>query len=275
MRISEVHHPVTIAEILHLLEANPELQLLAGGTEIVGAQASRSLDFPRQVASIGKVQELRKTIRTEQFLEIGACTTLTGLLGLSAGTLQPPLPEVIAAIANHAVRNSATIGGNLCSRTRFMDLWPFLACMDAQVELRSSQGSRWASVSHLKGKEDSPSLTPATLLARIRLPLRSSEFIFFRKLGRHGFPADPTANFVCMATRERGKIEEFRLAFAGRKAFRNKDLEMSLTGRKTGMAEKEVRTLVAAWTESFSTDEWFDRRYFRALLEEAFERLFT
>jgi CO/xanthine dehydrogenase FAD-binding subunit len=266
---------VTIAEILHLLEANPELQLIAGGTEIVGAQSSRSLDFPRQVASISKVQELRKTMRTEQFLEVGACSTLTGLLGLSAGNLQPPLPEVIATIGNHAVRNTATIGGNLCSRNRFMDLWPFLACMDAQVELRSSQGSRWASVSHLKGKDDSPFLPPATLLSRIRLPLRSFEFLFWRKLGRPGFPMDSTANFVCMATRERGKIEEFRLAFAGRKAFRNRDLELSLSGRKAGMPEKELRGLVAAWAESFSAVDWFDRRYFIALLEEAFERLFT
>ncbi len=275
MRISEAYNPSTAAEIVELLRENPEIQLLAGGTGIVGSQASRVIEFPAQVASIARVQELRKTVRTEQFLELGSCTTLTGLLTLTPGTLPQPLPSVIGSLANHAIRNVATIGGNLCSRHRFMDLWPFLACMDAQIELKSPAGTRWASVSHLCGEDGNPSFPKATLLARIRIPLYTYNFSFYKKLGPASIPGPETAVFVCMANIERGKIEDFRLAFAGTKAFRLKDREMSIAGRKTSATAKEIAAIVESYALAFSSTEWFDRRLFLSLLEEAFGRLFS
>jgi len=274
VRISEVYYPSTVTEILDLLRVNPEIQILAGGTEIVGAQASRVLEFPSQVVSIAKVQELRKTARTEQFLELGCCTTLTGLSTLAPGMLPQPLPAVVESIGNRAVRNLATVGGNLCSRSRFMDLWPFLACMDTQVELRSPMGTRWASVSHLCGEDGSPQFPKATILSRLRIPLYSYNFIFFRKLNRSLFPDADTATFVCMANIQSDKIEDFRLAFAGIRAFRMKDREMAVAGKKTTSAPKEVRAVMEDYMEGFSSQGWFDSRLFHSLLEEAFWRLF-
>lgn len=275
MRISEAYYPATAAETVDLLRANPDILILAGGTEIVGLQTSRVIEFPAQVVSIAKVQEFRKTIRTEQFLELGSCTTLTGLLGLSPGTLPHPIPEVIRSIANHAIRNIATIGGNLCSRNRFMDLWPLLACMDAQVELRSLSGARWASVSHLCGEDGAPFFPRATLLTRIRIPLYSYNFIVYRKLGSTLYPGPGTATFVCLANVEHGKIADFRLAFSGTKAFRLKDREMAISGRKTSSSSREIKNLIDEYGRSFSSQEWFDSRLFISLLEEAFERLFA
>ncbi len=275
MRISEVYYPASVAEILDLIRANPDIQILAGGTEIVGEQASRVLEFPGQVACIAKVQELRKTNRTEQFLELGCCTTLTGLSTLAPGMLPRPLPTVINAIANRAVRNLATIGGNLCSRSRCMDLWPFLSCMDAQVELRSPSGTRWASVSHLCGEDGSLQFPKSTILCRVRIPLYSYNFIFFKKLNRSLFPDEDTATFVCMANVESDKIEDFRLAFAGTRAFRLKDREMAVAGKKKSSAPKELRVIMDDYMKEFAFRGWFDPLLFRALLEETFGRLFT
>jgi CO/xanthine dehydrogenase FAD-binding subunit len=275
VRLSEAFHPSSIAELLDLLRSNPDILLLAGGTEIVGSQTERVIELPGQVASIARIQELRKTIQTEQFLELGACTTLTGLSTLTPGTLPQPLPAVIGSIANHAIRNIATIGGNLCSRNRFMDLWPFLACMDAQVELRSYSGTRWASVSHLCGEDGNPTFPRASLLSRVRIPHYSYNFVFFRKLGRAHFPDADTALFVCMATVDRGKIEDFRLAFSGIKAFRLKDREMSIAGKKTSASAKEVRSATEDYIDAFAAQNWFDSRLFIALIEEAFGRLFS
>jgi len=274
VRISEIYYPASAAETVNLLRDNPEMLLLAGGSEIVGSQTSRVLDFPAQVVSISKVQELKKTVRTEQFLEIGCCTTLTGLLTLSAGLLPEPLPSVIKSIANHAIRNIATIGGNLCSRQRLMDLWPFLSCMDAQIELRSSSETRWASLLHLCDDKGSPSFPPSTLLSRIRIPLYSYNFLFYRKLGASVFPGSDTAYFVCMANLRHDAIDDFRLVFAGEKAFRLKETEMAIAGKKTASGQKEIRSLIESYIEPFSRLGIFDRRVFLALLEEAFGRLF-
>lgn len=274
MRISEIYYPASATETVNLLRDNPDMLLLAGGSEIVGSQTSRVIDLPAQVASISKVQELKKTFRTEQFLEIGSCTTLTGLLTLSPGTLPEPLPAVIKSIANHAIRNIATIGGNLCSRKRFMDLWPFLSCMDAQIELRSSSGTRWASLSHLCDETGAPTFPRSTLLSRVRIPLFSYNFLFYRKLGAVVFPGHDTAYFVCMANLGHGKIDDFRLAFAGEKAFRLKEKEMAIAGKKIASGHREIQSLIESYHDAFSLQDFYDRRIFLALLEEAFGRLF-
>lgn len=274
MRISEIHSPVTIQELLGLISKNPEVQLLAGGTEIAGSQTTRSLLLSADVASIAKIRELRKTSRTEQYLEVGACTTLTGLLGLSLGILPESLASVIHGVGNLAVRNIATIGGNLCSRLRFMDLWPILTCLDTQAEIRSAEGSRWVSLWHFADSEGKPAFPKASLLTRLRIPLRSFNFTFARKLGAPGYPTEETALFVCLANATRSKVEEFRLAFSGVRAFRNRDLELTVSGRKSSMSSREIQVLAEAFRESYSQREFIDPRLFASLLEEALEGLF-
>ncbi|MCX7026865.1 MAG: FAD binding domain-containing protein [Spirochaetes bacterium] len=275
MRISEIHYPSTIQETVTLLSANPAILLLAGGTEIVGTQTARVIDLADQVACISRISELRKTMRTEQFIELGACTTLTGLLSLSKGILPEPLPSLIHSIANPAVRNSATLGGNLCVKRGFMDLWPLLSCMEAQVELRAESGTRWASVSHLCGADGRPYLPEASLIARIRIPIYSYNFVFLRKLGSSSLPSPDRACFVCLANLSGDKIVDFRLALSGVKAFRLKDLEMTVSGRRRNTGKKEMGAFVAEYEQAFGSPDWFDSRVFSALVEESFERLYS
>jgi xanthine dehydrogenase FAD-binding subunit len=275
VRISEIHYPSSIQETMSLLSANPGILLLAGGTEIVGTQVARVIEFPGQVASISKIPELRKTMRTEQFIELGACTTLTGLLTLSKGILPDPLPALIRSIANRGVRNIATIGGNLCTKRSFMDLWPLLACMDAQVELRSEGKARWASASHLCGSDGKPYLPEASLLSRIRIPIYSYNFIFLRKFGSSPLPSPGRACFVCLANLSGDKIEDFRLAISGSQAFRLKDLEMTINGRRRNGGKKEMENFVAGYEQAFGNPDWFDGRVFSALVEECFEGLYS
>ncbi len=274
MRISEIHYPETIQELVNLLSKSPDIQLLAGGTEIAGSQTSRSLLLSSDVASIAKIRELRKTSRTEQYLEVGACTTLTGLLGLSLGILPESLASVVHGIANHAVRNIATIGGNLCSSVRFMDLWPILTCLDTQAEIRSPGGARRVSLWHFADDEGKPAFPKTSLLTRLRIPLRSYNFAFIRKLGDPGYPTEETALFTCTANVSRSKVEEFRLAFAGIRAFRNRDLELTVSGRKTTLSPKEILTLSDSFKESYSKRAFIDPRLFASLLEEALGGLF-
>ncbi|MDD3980779.1 MAG: FAD binding domain-containing protein [Spirochaetia bacterium] len=274
MKLSEVFYPQDVEEILGLLRKNPDILILAGGTNISGSQPSRILQLPEQVASIAKVQELRKTIRTEQFIEMGSCTTFTGILSLAPASLPEPLGAVIKGIGNRGLRNIATIGGNLCCKSRFLDLWPFLSCMDAQVEFRSPTGTRWASVGHLCGEDARPLIPSASILSRLRIPLYNYDFVYYRKLGNSLYPTSDSAMFVCMANIARDKVEDFRLVFSGEKAFRLKDKEMSVSGRKISTPKREVRALVTEYKNAFEAMEIFDSRPFTALLEDVFARIF-
>jgi xanthine dehydrogenase FAD-binding subunit len=273
VKISEIHVPESIPALLSLLAGNPEMTLIAGATELLGNQKSRVLDLPDEIASISKIQDLRRTQRTEQFLEVGSCTTLTGLLSLSTGTLPPPLHSVISSIGNHAIRNVATIGGNLCSRRRFLDLWPFLSCMDAQIEIRSAFGTKWASVSHLCSESGQPDFPKASLLSRIRIPIYTHNFIYFKKFGAPGYPGITNAVFICLASISHQKIDSFKLAFSGQKAFRLKDMEMSFTGRRIP-TKKEAAVFIASYKDAFEKEDWFSTQIFCNVLDECFDRMF-
>ncbi|MCE5255944.1 MAG: FAD binding domain-containing protein [Spirochaetaceae bacterium] len=273
MRISEIFYPNSLGDLLELLKANPELLIVAGGTEVVGMQASKSLSFPAQIASISHLPELQKTTRSEQYLEVGCCTTLSGLLTLSSGALPAPLPQVIQSIGNPAIRNTATIGGNLCCKRRFMDLWPFLACIDAQMEIRSLHGNRWAGVSHLSDDAGLPQFPEASILTRIRIPLHAPNFSFFKKLGNSRFPSPESAYFVCMAEISHDKIESFRLIFAGERAFRLKDHEATLIGRRVPLSQKDIQPIVDYYSAEFVEKTGNDNYQFNALTEESLGRI--
>ena len=269
---TEVLFPATAQELLQALKDEPETLIVAGGTEYAGRQSDRKLSFPPRVASIAKIPELRKTVKTEQFLETGACTTLTGLLSLYP-SIPPLLAETLRRIGNPALRNIATIGGNLFCSERFQDLWPALACMDAQIEVRTFTKSYWLNISHLAGKDSRPDIPKGVLLSRVRIPIQQFEFVFARKIGYGTHPSSDTAMFVCAANLERNRIDNFKLVFSGEKAFRSKDTELSLTGRHFPLSEREGQALYEEYMAKFDSLDFFDRRVFSSMLEETISRI--
>jgi CO/xanthine dehydrogenase FAD-binding subunit len=144
--------------------------------------------------------------------------------------------------------------------------------MDAQIEIRSESGTKWASVSHLSSESGNPDFPKASLLSRIRIPIFSHNFIFYKKLGYPGYPGVLNAVFICLASISHQKIDSFKLAFSGQKAFRLKDLENSFTGRRIP-TKKEVAPLIATYIEAFDKEKWFDTRIFGNVLDECFDRI--
>ncbi len=271
MLISEIHYPATVAEALTLIDEQPDTLLLAGGTEISGAQAARFLQFPPAIACIAKIPELKKTTRTEQFMEFGSCTSLTGLLSLGPDVLPYPLPEAIQSIGNPAIRNIATLGGNLASRRQFMDLWPVLVCMDAQIEIRNKNSSHWANIFYLTDSNNAPFFPDKSILTRVRIPLIEYSNVFYRKIGGQGFPTHETAVFVLMAEIQQNNIESFRLVFSGKKVFRLQEVELSLFGKKISRTSRELAFARQEYIREFSRTGFLPPALFSSLITEAFE----
>jgi xanthine dehydrogenase YagS FAD-binding subunit len=101
--------------------------LLAGGNDSLDWFKDR-VKQPKAVIELSGVQELTGITETEQGLEIGALTTLSILAS------HPIIKQkfgLLASAANHVaspqIRNSGTIGGNLCQDTR---CWYYRAGLD-------------------------------------------------------------------------------------------------------------------------------------------------
>lgn len=158
---------------------------LAGGTWIMRSPIRHEPLKPHYVA-IGKIPELSGIRIDAAAVEIGAAVTHAALVAALTGLPEfSVLSTAAGRSANPAIRNMATIGGNLAaSDFAAADCVPALLCLDAAVEVTSRNSSeRMSLVDFLKIRS---TFTPGQLLTKIivprterrtahaRLPLRKS-----------------------------------------------------------------------------------------------------
>jgi Aerobic-type carbon monoxide dehydrogenase, middle subunit CoxM/CutM homologs len=250
--ISDVHFPKDLAEALDVQRKRPGILLFAGGTDILREQGSRGLSLPGEILCIHSIPELRRAGLTERFLEIGAAVTISEMLSLGEAALPPILAEAGRLVGTPAVRNLATIGGNLASRRRFMDCWAPLACLDALVELRDNGGSTWMNVCRLAGPNGRPAFPEGALLTRVRVPIARWDACLLRKVGSRDYPSPETAVFAFAARAEKGILEEARIIFAGETVLRSQALESSLIGRSLPLSAKERDSIAEGYRDEAS-----------------------
>lgn len=98
---------------------NAGMAILAGGTDLL-VNIKHGLRKPNRVVWLGKVPELRTiSFSPELGLRMGAMCTLGEIA--ASPTIQQSYPAIAKAarsIASPSIRNSATLGGNLCQDTR-------------------------------------------------------------------------------------------------------------------------------------------------------------
>lgn len=239
MYASEVHYPRSLAELIELIGRNPGVLLYAGGTDVLREQGGRYAELSPVVALIDRIPELRQVSLTERFIEIGAAVTIAEILELKENALPWLFAEALKGIGNPGIRSLATIGGNLASRNRFMDVWSVLACLDALAEIRDGAGPRWVNVNRFADEEGRPCFPAGAVIVKIRIPLEAWEITAFRKVGPKDYPSVETAVFSLAARSEKGILSEFRLAFAGERSLRIRDLEARIVGRRLPLDERE------------------------------------
>ncbi len=110
--------PTTLAGVLEARTANPNSQLLGGGTDLV-VNIRRGIVAPPVLIDVTAVAELRTIKADASSLEIGASVTLTELAEhAEVMKIYPVVAQAAASIAGPTHRNMGTLGGNLCLDTR-------------------------------------------------------------------------------------------------------------------------------------------------------------
>lgn len=273
MRASDVHFPKDLSEALETMRRLPGILIFAGGTDILREQGGRGLSLPSDLLYVRDLPELRRAGLTERFLEIGAAVTVAELLELGESALPPILGEAARGIGSPAIRNLATLGGNIASKERFMDSWPALACLDSLVELRDQGGSTWMNVNRLVGDNGKPAIPEGGLMTRIRVPIDRWDAQFLRKVGSADYPAPDTAVFAFAARAEKGILVDMRIVFAGELALRSRALESSAMGRSLPLSKHEKSTIAAGYREFASSLPEGLALQFGALVDAALDML--
>ncbi len=228
--------PGSVEEATALLKQyGPRARVLAGGQSLLLLLKARAVE-PEALIDIGGLAELRGIHRDDGSVTIGAMTTQKEVIEseVTRGSL-PIFSGDVLMIADPMVRNRGTLGGALAFATPAGD-WPAIAlALNAQLHVRSAEGSRTIPVDGFFLDSFKTALEPTELLTHITIPIpKNHASMVYRKM-RH--PASGYALVgvaVVLDHDEDGVCSDCRIAItgAGRRAVRATAVEDALRGRR-------------------------------------------
>ena len=199
--------------------ASGQATLLAGGTDLMPQMRAGTKALGHLLLSLRRIPELSGVSQQNGTIRVGALSTVTEilrdpLLRASARVL----PEAADCFACGQVRNSATVGGNICNASPAGDLIIPLLLLDAEVELVSWSGEA-LELRHLPLADffvgpGATQIGSPEILAGIRFAVPGDDFVAgFRKFGAR--PAmDIAVVSVGVAGIRRGQtLSDARVAF--------------------------------------------------------------
>lgn len=230
--------PRTLSEALRI-RGSEKVVVYAGGTDIM-----IDVDPETNFLFINGIDALKHIRDNGDYIEIGAGVTYRQLLE------SPLIPELlkqsIVDIAAPALKNIATLGGNICNASPLADTPPVLSLYDASVIFERTGDARELSVAdammnmtHIAGGDE--------LLTYIKLPKKDFTDTYYEKIAQRKAASISKISFAGAATVKDGRVDIFRFAFGSisKTPLRLFTLEAMVEGRPLAEAQADADAIVA------------------------------
>lgn len=188
-----VYNPKSLPEFLYDVSHNPDVQFLAGGTDLMRKTGFYPNPEQKDIINLESVPDFSKVIHSERFVDVGPMVTLEQLLATGSFFLSDSLYQAIDRIGTTVVRNKATVGGALCSQNGRSSLACYLAAVGAQAEVRiiqkkvkkySNSSAKWIPISKLYEPDGSLIFSSDAFISKIRIPASDPHTIqIFKTVG--------------------------------------------------------------------------------------------
>jgi xanthine dehydrogenase FAD-binding subunit len=230
--MSAVFRPGCLEELFTLLDRYPDARIMAGGTDLL-VHLRR---FPKACSGplllVDRVEELCFVREAEGELSIGAAMSFAGLISHALVSARAPLlASACRTVGGPALRNMATIGGNIVSASPAGDSLPPLYLFDARLELVSRRGVRRIPLADFICGE---------ILSRVCVPFQDGDALTgFEKIGLRKSLAIAVASFCGFLKMSADRtVTQARFAWGSvaPTVVRFFDLEAALPGRKLDSA---------------------------------------
>jgi len=165
--------PTDVLSAASVLESHPDATVVAGATD-VGVQINKSQTVPSTILDLNRVADMQEIRLDQAELVLGARASWTEI-ERACEDLVPEFYEILTLFGSPQIRNVGTIGGNIINASPIADSLPFLCVTEAQLELRSTAGSRLVNINDFYLGYKELNLEPGELLWRVRIPLPKEE----------------------------------------------------------------------------------------------------
>ncbi len=262
--------PASLDEALDILR-DGGVTILAGGTDLMVQTRTGARPWEPTLMNIRRLPELRGSSMEGGHIRIGALTTVSEVLESAlVHEKLPVLARTADCFASDQIRNSATLGGNICNASPAGDMIVPLMLHDAEVELVSRKDTRQtARRIPLAEFFLGPGRTrrePGELLVSLQVPLPEENFVAgFQKFGMRPALDIALVSVGLGGIRSNGGLENPRVVFGAVAPIplRGKNTEAALSGRVleeetiaavAKVAGEEVRPI-----SDFRASDWYRR----------------
>ena len=272
--VEKLYVPQTMEEALAILANDPEVQPLAGGTDILVKMRHKALKGAK-LMSIAKLDELKGVCEREDgTIVIGAACTYTFLANNEIINRRIPMVKTAGlSMGGPQIQNVATIGGNICNGATSADGAPSMFALDAILVLRSVNGERRVPVADFYAGPGRVKKEPGELLICIEIPNAKESLwggMYIKSSVRKAMDISTLGAAATCRLNEDGTVAyaSIALGVAGPTPLRCADAEAFLVGKvPTEELMKEAAELVLGATNPRSS--WRASKDFRVGLIKA------
>ena len=247
--------PQTLAEALQIRK-DTGAQPLAGGSDLMVANSRGAgivPGFKKPILIISNLPELKGIRQLEDgTVEIGALSTSWEIH--TSPVTHPLLKDAASRMGAIALRNSATIGGNIGNASPKGDMPQPLILLDAEVVLTSKDGERRMLVDDYIIATKKTAIRDDELITKVIIPKHDFTHIFFRKIGMRRANAISKLTLSAAAIVKDGVVVDFRASSgaAGPKVARSRKAEELLIGKKVTELAQVKDSFLDAWNDVIS-----------------------
>ncbi len=204
--------PKSLTEACEMLQNREDSALIAGGSDLL-VEMKMGLRQHENIISLSEVNELKKIEDNGDYIIIGAGATHNSIV--NSDLLKQnyyALSEASSNIGTEQVRNTATIGGNICTGASCCDTGPVLLAADCTLELTDIKGSREIPVKDFFVFHRKTALKKGEILTRIKVPkLKAGTGISIEKFGLRNAASVSVASAVSSITIRNGVCVNARI----------------------------------------------------------------
>lgn len=247
--------PDTLGEALEIMDKNDVIPLAGGSDLMVSGFNGTGVDptFNKSVMIISGLKELKGiTKREDGSVVIGALSTSREIA--SSDLVHPLVRDAASRMGAIALRNSATIGGNIGNASPKGDTPQPLILLDSRVVLSSVNGEREMLIDDFIIAAKKTKREKNELITAVIIPPTSFTHIYFHKIGMRRSNAISKLTLSVAAEVRDGVVKDFRASSgaAGPKVARSRDAEMILIGKKLEELPSVKEEFLDAWNNVIS-----------------------
>lgn len=209
--------PKSMKEALAYLKNNPDVRILASGTDLGVVHNKRKITL-NKILSLQLISELYEISEKAGVISVGARVSHTEFRHFIKDMI-PEFARYLDVFASPQIKNIGTIVGNIANASPIGDTPPALLALDATVILQGPKGEREVALSKFFLAYRKTAIEAGEIITHIRFPLpdKKTEIKFYKYANRKDLDISAVNFAVTLKFKDdsRSTIEDIKIAAGG------------------------------------------------------------